>query len=327
MPPSPRLNRRSRPHARIWLPTLLGLLGATAAGALPAADRAAILAQAGAGEWQTVPADHLAYLQLPTGQVVIELAPQSSPQHVANLRQLIRQRYFDGLAIVRVQDNFVAQWDDPEADDGGDPRKVRPLGAAKSRIAPEFTRPIAAGDHWTPLPDGDLFAPQVGFLDGFPAGRDPTSGQEWLVHCYGMVGVGRDVSADSGNGSALYAVIGQPPRRLDHNLAVVGRVISGIEHLSSLPRGQGAMGFYTQASQRTPILSLRLGTDLPGEAGRLWQRLRTDSPTFARLLDDQRHHRSDFYPQPPGRVELCGAELPTRRLDLPAGQLSAAVPR
>ena len=321
---SSRRPSRLRPGLWSCLFAALAGLALDPVGAAGLSPRETILAQARPAEWQTLDPRQLLYMQLPAGEVVIALAPAFSPLHVANIQTLVRQHYFDGLAIVRVQDNFVAQWDDPEADDGGDPHKTHPLGAAKARIAPEFTRTIAGNDQWTPLPDGDLFAPKVGFLDGFPAARDPLTGREWLVHCYGMVGVGRDVAPDSGNGSALYAVIGQPPRRLDHNLAVVGRVIAGIEHLSALPRGQGPMGFYPQAGQRTPIRSIRLGSELPPAQQGTWQQLRTDSPSFARLLDDQRHHRSDFYPQPPGRVELCGAELPVRHLQLHA--TSAAEP-
>ncbi|MHC1479776.1 peptidylprolyl isomerase [Frateuria aurantia] len=318
-----------RPHLprfSAWAGLLISLASSSAAIAASPLDRGSILAQARPEEWQTLAPDRLMYLQLSGGQVVIELAPQISPLHVANLETLIRQHYFDGLAVVRLQDNFVAQWDDPATDDGGDPRQARSLGAARRTLPPEFSRSIAADDRWTPLPDGDLYASQVGFLDGFPAARDPASGLEWLVHCYGMVGAGRDIAPDSGNASSLYAVIGQAPRQLDHNLAVVGRVISGVELLSSLPRGKGHMGFYERPDQRTPILSVRLGSDLPaGDVGQ-WQQLRTDSPSFARLLDYQRSHRSAFYPRPLGRLELCRVDLPVRHLQLSVGATPAGTP-
>lgn len=306
---TPRLRRRCLASLAV-----LALHALATATATEPPDREAILAATAPQAWETVPQDRLMYLQLPAGQVVIELAADISPLHVANIRTLLHQHYYDGLAVVRVQDNFVAQWDDPQADDGGDPRRVRPLGAARPLLAPEFTRPVSGRDRWTPLPDGDLFAPQVGFLDNLPAARDPRTGREWLVHCYGMVGVGRDVAVDSGNGSALYAVIGQPPRRLDRHLTVVGRVISGIQWLSALPRGEGPMGFYPQAGQRVPIRFARLGSDLPPARQIVWQQLRTDSPGFGRLLAWQRDHRSAFYPEPAGRLDLCSVDLPVRRL-------------
>jgi hypothetical protein len=79
-----------------------------------------------------------------------------------------------------------------------------------------------------------------------------------------MVGVGRNYSPDTGSGAELYTVIGHAPRHLDRNIALVGRVIEGMEHLSSLPRGKGELGFYAadEADKRTPILSVRVTSDL-----------------------------------------------------------------
>src|SRR5690606_1363251 len=92
------------------------------------------------------------------------------------------------------------------------------------------------------LPDADGYAPEVGFSNGFPTGRDPASGQAWLAHCYGALGAGRDVEADSSNGTELYVVDGQSPRQLDRNITVVGRVLKGMELLSVIPRGPEPMG-------------------------------------------------------------------------------------
>ena len=104
----------------------------------------------------------------------------------------------------------------------------------------------------------------TGFDGDFAAGSDGKS--EWLLHCYGSVGAGRDNAPDSGSGVELYAVTGQAPRQLDRNITLVGRVVQGMELLSSLPRGgsaQGAyMGFYQSPSQYTKIKSIRLASDL-----------------------------------------------------------------
>lgn len=290
----------------------LATASANAAQGKPTPSPTQLLDASKPSEWRTPNPDNLLYMQLPTGRVVIELAPDFSPLHTANIRTLVREHYFDGLAIVRVQDNFVTQWDDPNGDDGGDKAKMHPLGKAKAKLPPEFTRPIDPKLPWTPLPDGDVYAPQVGFSEGFPVARDPASGREWLVQCYGMVGVARDVPPDSGNGSALYAIIGQAPRRLDHNLAVAGRVLQGMHYLSALPRGTGPMGFYTKASQRTPILSMRLAADLPPSQREKIQVLRTSSPTFAAMIDAARHGHNAFYPTPVGKLGICDIHAPVR---------------
>ena len=41
----------------------------------------------------------------------------------------------------------------------------------------------------------------------------------------------------------------------------MGRVIEGIEHMSSLPRGTGQLGFYEKEEERVPIRSVRLGNE------------------------------------------------------------------
>lgn len=273
-----------------------------------------LLAASAPAEWRNPDPRNLLVMQLATGRVLIELAPDFTPLHAANIRILAHEHYFDGLAIVRVQDNFVTQWDDPAGDENGDHSKIRSLGKAAARTAPEFTRPIDSMQHWTTLPDGDVYAPEVGFSKGFPAARDPASGREWLTHCYGMVGVGRDNGPDTGNGTALYAVIGQAPRRLDRNLAVVGRVLEGMPLLSSLPRGTGPMGFYDKPAQQVTIQSIHLASDMPAANRPAIEVLRTDSSTFSLLIEAKRNRRDAFYTTPTGKIDICSIDVPAREI-------------
>lgn len=272
---------------------------------------ATVLAAATDDDWRTPDPADLVYLDLDGDRrVVIELAPAFAPRHVQNILQLLRQRYWDDLRILRVQENYVVQWGDPDADDPG---KARSLGEAAARLSPEFVRP-ATGLAFTRLPDGDVYAPQVGWVQGFPAARSSATGEAWLAHCPGMVGVGRGDDPGSGNGSQLYVVIGHAPRHLDRNITVVGRVLSGIEHLSSLSRGAGAMGFFEEAADRVPIEAVRLATDLPAEAREPLQVLRTDTATFARLVESRRNRHESWFHEPTGVIELCNVPLPVRRL-------------
>jgi cyclophilin family peptidyl-prolyl cis-trans isomerase len=270
-----------------------------------------ILAKSTPAEWRTPDPQNLLLMQLPTGRVVIELAADFTPLHAANIRTLVRSHYFDGLAIIRVQDNFVTQWGDPNDDENGDKSKIRSLGKASKTLPPEFTRAIDPKLPWTALPDGDVYAPEVGFSEGFPVGRDPASGQEWVAHCYGTVGVARDVAPETGSGSSLYAVIGQA-RRLDHNLAVAGRVLEGMPLLSGLPRGPEPMGFYAKPQQRVTIESVRLAADMPAKDRPAIQVLRTDSASFAALVEAKRNGHNAFYPKPAGKVDLCSIDVPVR---------------
>jgi cyclophilin family peptidyl-prolyl cis-trans isomerase len=299
------------------LPAVAGSAAGSLATGKDTPSAAQILSESKPSEWRTPDPENLLVMRLPTGRIVMELDPDYAPLHVANIRTLVRERYFDGLAIVRVQDDFVVQWDDPAADDGGDPHKIRPLGSAKATLPPEFTRPIAPSLPWVRLPDGDVYAPEVGFSEDFPAARSPATNETWLVHCYGTLAISRDNAPDSGNGSGLYVVIGESPRRLDRNLTVVGRVIEGMDQLSALPRGHGPLGFYVHPTERTPILDIRVAADLPSSQRPHVEILRTRSPTFQSLLEAARERHDAFYLTPPGKVDVCAVPAPVRDLSRP----------
>lgn len=271
-----------------------------------------ILAESKPSEWRALDPANTLYMQLAHHhRVIIELAPAWAPEHVANIKALVREHYFDHTSVYRVQDNFVAQWGDP---DGDNPKKAKPMGKARTSLPPEFTRVLDKSLDVTPLPDDDVYAPRVGLSRGLPMAWNPNTNKAWLVQCYGMVGVARDTDPTSGNGNTLYVPIGQAPRRLDHQLAVVGRVVEGMQWLSALPRGPKPMGVYKKAAMRTPILSVRLAAQVPAKDRVKLEALRTDSQTFARLIDAARNGHNAFYTVPVGHVSICNVALPVREV-------------
>ena len=302
-------------------PLAVALLAAALAASAqnpPAADKPSsmqeLLEASKPGDWRNLDPARTLYMDLASGRVVIELAPEFAPAHVANIRAMAKAGYWNGLSINRSQDNFVVQWGDPATDDSA--RKPLPK-TAKAKLPAEFTR-SSKNIPFTPLPDVDGWARQVGFSDGFPIGLDTTDSTAWLAHCYGMVGAGRDTAADSSTGAELYVVTGQSPRQLDRNITSVGRVVQGMELLSVLPRGTGPLGFYETPEQRVAIQSIRLAADLkPAERLKL-QVLRTDTPLFTALVEARRNRRDDFYKRPAGHIDLCNVPLPVRAAPEPA---------
>jgi peptidylprolyl isomerase len=275
----------------------------------PPRTTAEVLAASKATDWRPLDLENTLVLEVPSGRVVIEMAPAFAPRHVANVKALAREGFFDGLAVVRAQDNYVAQWGDP---DSGEAARRRPTGKAQAALPAEFTMAATPGLPFTVLKDGDGYAPEVGFSNGFPAARDPRAGRAWLAHCYAMLGAGRDNDADSGSGAELYAVIGHAPRHLDRNVTLFGRVVQGIERLSTLPRGTGPLGFYERPEERTPIRRVRVAADLtPAERPAL-EVIRTDTEIFAALVESRRNRRDDWTKVPAGHVELCNVPLPVR---------------
>ena len=265
-----------------------------------------VLAAAKPSDWRTLDPENTLYLELASGRVVIELAPEFAPLHVANVRTLVRGKYFDGLTIVRSQDNFVVQWADP-----ADADHKKPLGAGKKTLPAEFDRG-AAGLQFIALPDPDTYAPQTGFVSGFPAARDTADGTAWLVHCYSMVGAGRDNGVETGPGTEIYVVSGHAPRQLDRNVALFGRVVQGMELLAVMPRGPAPMGFYDKAEQRVPIREIRVAADVPADQRTKLELLRTDTQTFTDLIEARRNRQDEWYKHKAGRIDVCNVPLVVR---------------
>ncbi|MGS1080018.1 peptidylprolyl isomerase [Pseudoxanthomonas beigongshangi] len=275
----------------------------------PAKYRSAqeILDASPASDWRSLDPANTLYMELEGGRVIIELAPAFAPEHVGNIRTLAHEGFWNGLNIYRSQDNWVVQFGDPTEDEA----KRKSIGTAKAKLPAEFERK-AEGLRFDRLPDADGWAPQVGFVDGFQAGRDPATGQAWMAHCYGTLGAGRDTAPDSSNATELYVVIGQSPRQLDRNITVVGRVVKGMDLLSVIKRGPDPMGMYDKPADYTPIKAIRLASDVPEAERTALQLLRTDSKTFADATEARRNRRDGWYVRPAGHIDLCNVPLPVR---------------
>lgn len=282
----------------------VSLIGAAPAKDLPTPND--IVAKAPASDWRTIAPDDLLIMDLARGgRIVIQLAPDFAPVHVANLRALARGNYWNGATIYRVQDDYVAQWGQNESD--------KPLPAGVTAKPPaEYTRRLG-GLSITRLGSPDAYAPAAGFSGGWPIAYSPQRKWADLVHCYGTVGVGRDLSPDTGTGGELYAVIGNAPRQLDRNIAIVGRVIDGIENLSSLPRGTGDLGFYKDKAQNVPIASVRLASEMPASERPSYEYMDTASASFVRYLHVRANRHDAFYIRPAGGVDLCNVQVPVRK--------------
>lgn len=260
--------------------------------------------QAIAADWHAVPDDELLVMTLAGGrQVYIRLAPRYAPAHVGNIRKLAQAHWWDGTSVYRVQDNYVAQW--------GDVSEEKPLPPeVLPRLPAEYDWP--GYDGVTRFARPDPYAVTTGFsADGWPLGSDGT--RSWLTHCYGMVGVARNLAPDTGSGSELYTIIGHAPRHLDRNIALVGRVIAGIEHLSSLPRGTDQMGLYAAGQTPVPILSVRLGSQLPADERPRFEYRATDNARFAAWLRARENREPPFFTVPAGGADICNAMPEVRR--------------
>ncbi len=313
-------------------------------------------------DWAAIAASDLLVMDLaPDGaarnggkarRVVIQLMPAPFSQGwIGNIRKLAAARFWDGTSINRVQDNYVVQWGDPNAEDKAKAKwlpgdLVNPpahYGSMFDALTGQVQKEASAAHgqmfmaSFLGMPGAkvrdeklegdsrlatsfstyslqDAYAPMAAILGGWHFGYSITDDSEalWPVHCYGMVGVGRDMPPNTGTGAELYTVIGHAPRHLDRNIALVGRVIEGIEHLSSLPRGTGALGFYETPEERTAIASIRIGTEVSGLPA--YEYLSTESESFARYADARANRRDAFFIRPAGGADVCNIPVPVRRV-------------
>jgi cyclophilin family peptidyl-prolyl cis-trans isomerase len=335
----------------------------------PSPSPTEIVAAAPPSDWRAIPASDLLIMTLaPDAQgrerrAIIQLMPAPfSEGWVANIRTLARAHWWDGLAVVRVQDNYVTQWGDPDGEDAARARAL-PAGLrtmteqeytterlisreiadanglawqdmafrflqnaliaadAQLEVPAEFEQAMESGNADNipepALPNlSDRYAAVTSHLLGWPIGNNGVVEDQryWPVHCYGMVGVGRNLSPDTGSGAELYTVIGHAPRHLDRNIALVGRVIEGMQHLSSLPRGTGPLGFYETPAERTTITSIRLASDLPAAEQPRFHYLSTESQSFGLYADARANRRDPFFIRPAGGADICNIPVPVRRV-------------
>lgn len=272
---------------------------------------AEIIAAAPPSAWRTINPDDLLVMDFAKGgRVVIELAPSFAPVHVANIRAFARAGWWKGSSVYRVQDNFVAQW--------GHDEKGPPLPAGVVKPPPHEYWRSTKGLAIRPVSSPDAYAPAVGYSGGWHVAYSPKRGWATLPHCYGYVGVARDLAPDTGTGEELYAIIGHAPRRLDRNLAVVGRVIEGMPLLSSLPRGPAPMGMYGDPAKNVGIAQIRLASDIAPADRPSFQVMNTSSASFGQIMKLRTNVADSFYKTPPTGIDLCAGSVPIRKTPSPA---------
>ena len=128
-----------------------------------------------------------------------------------------------------------------------------------------------------------------------------------------MVGAGRSTDLESGNGTELYVVTGNAPRQLDRNIALVGRVVKGMELAVRIAARHGTDGVLreTRAVRADHERASRAATCPVAERENL-EVMRTDTASFAALVEARRNRRDDFYVVPAGHIDLCNVPLVVR---------------
>jgi peptidylprolyl isomerase len=252
-------------------------------------------------QWRSVDPNNTVLMTLPYGKVVIELAPNVAPKHVAQFKKLIKQGFYNGNKFYRVIDGFVAQAGPDERHDT----------APELAIESEWT-PVK---NWsfTPVQKSDLFAPQTGFVDGFPVGYSKQENKAWLTHCPGMLAMARGNDANSGS-SHFYFTIGQAPRYLDRIMTVFGRVVYGMNTIQAIKRTATIEGEPNVSPKfNTPILTMQIMGDVPKAEQIIVEVERTNTTDYKNKLVNRMTRKSAFfYKKPPKVLDVCQVPVLSR---------------
>lgn len=256
-------------------------------------------------EWRSPPLNNTVYMETSEGLVIIELAPFIAPQHSERFKNLVKEGFYDGLDFYRVIDGFVAQ--------AGDISEQKP-SSNKSMLKAEFTQPITSSDTYTLVQDNDFIAPQTGFLNGFPIGRDPQTKEQWLLHCPGNIAFARNNQADSAT-TDFYIVIGQATRHLDRNMSSIGKVIYGMDTVQRLTRSHinQASGIIEKPKNRSKITWVKMASDIPKKQRVLIQVQQQNSQQVTERLASSRNLDNEFFHfKGNGNLDICYYQLKSR---------------
>jgi len=256
-----------------------------------------------ATQWRSLDLNNTLLMTLPHGKVVIELAPQFAPKHVAQFKALTKQGLFENNKFYRVIDGFVAQAG-PEVR-----RDNTPLLSIESEWQPNKNWPF------TLVQQPDLFAPQTGFVKGFAVGYNPEHNQAWLAHCPGIIAMARSNNPHSAS-SHFYFTIGQAPRYLDRIMTIFGRVVYGMNNIQAIQRTAVIAGDKPVPKENfTPIINMQLMQDVPKKEQIIIEVEQTSTKAFkAKLAKRLARNSPFFYKKPPKVLDVCQVPILSRRI-------------
>ena len=261
-----------------------------AAAVLTVIAAAPVTAQAvgGAEEWVTIDPEQTLYVEIPRGRIVIALSSELAQGHVAQVKELARRGHYDGLRFYRVA-SHVAQ--------GGSYGWDR-SGVRAPRLAAEFDEPWSDSYSFTAIDEPDRYGEQPGFIDGLPVKRSLLEDRVWITGCTGVVTLARGEGANTA--AAELTISQQPTQYNDRNVTNFGRVVWGMELVATMPRATA-----DDESTWTPIITVRVASDLPREERTPLEWMNTRSPTFLEAVERARNGSNPWYVNTPLRWGVC----------------------
>ena len=189
----------------------------------------------GPADWRSPDPNDVLVIDTNKGRIIVEMVPEVAPQHVARMRELAHENFFDGQRFFRVIEDFMDQTGDPQNSGQG--------GSSKPNLPAEFLFRRGVDMPFTMAADQTVA--EIGFLKSLPitsqsmAMAPLTADQKvraWVLYCQGVAGMARDSNEDSAN-SQFFLMRGPFPS-LERKYTAWGRVISGQDVVKAIKVGE-----------------------------------------------------------------------------------------
>ena len=239
-----------------------------------------------ASDFVQIAADDMMVIDTTKGRIVVEMYPQVAPEHVTQIKAIVRMGYYDGLQFFRVVDEFMAQTGDA-ANTGAGPGPMPTLkGTFNFRRGPESGF-VEAGRYGP----GGVF----GYVGALPIHSQPgdlalftADGKvkAWGTFCPGVAGMARTSNPDSA--SSQFFLMRGYTENLDDQYTPWGKVVAGQEVVEALAVGE-------PPAQPDLMTRVQIASDMPeGERPNLWRENTAGAAFKARVAAAQAASGADF---------------------------------
>jgi peptidylprolyl isomerase len=204
-------------------------------------------------DWRPLDPANTLVVETTKGRIVVEMRPEFAPKAVERVKRLAHEGVYDGLQFHRVIEGFVDQTGNPNNKDGGT-SSYPDLPAEFSARLPASARPqivIRRADGVEGVLGSSPFA-------GVSAAEQALGSDHrlrvWGAYCAGTAGMGRQAGIDTANSEIFF--MRAPARRLDHDYAVWGQVVQGLDVVRAINVGE-------PPPDPDRMLKVRVAADLP----------------------------------------------------------------
>ena len=254
--------------------------------------------------WRELDPENTLYIDLEYGRVVLELYPEIAPLHVAQIKTLARQTFYDGITFHRVIEGFMNQTGDPKGDGTGDSSLPDIQGEFTFRRAPSMPVTLVGA---RAAQGGQEIG--VGFYKALPVATQPSSQailtkdgkvEAFGLHCKGVTSMAR--TSDPNSANSQFFLMRDIAQHLDAQYSIWGNTVLGHEHLTKIKVGSKGEdpNFIPDVMKK-----MQVAADVPAAERVKVQVLKTDSPAFKNYLRTQKK-ADGTYP------DICDIHVPTR---------------